>query len=237
MKRADHFEGAIPRPQAAAECAEAIYDNQGNPDLLRLRPPEARRILDIGCGTGSNARLLGAEGCRVWGVTVSPREAEIAKRRLEEVSVCDVERDRLPWPKGSFDLLLMSHVLEHLVRPKDALARLAEYLQPGGWLLAAVPNMAHWRIRVRLARGDWAREESGPFDRTHLHFWSFATAPRVVEGTPFASPTIMGGSPAVPLWPLRRLAPAPSRWIDREVGRLRPNLWSTQIFLLAKAIE
>jgi hypothetical protein len=125
-------------------------------------------------------------------------------------------------------------VVEHLARPAATLTRLARYLVPGGWAAIAVPNMAFWRVRLRLLRGDWRRDEGGWFDRTHLQFWSYDTAPEVLSGTPLTLERREGGSFAVPLWPLRRLAPSLARRLDRAIGERFPRVFAGQVLLLAR---
>jgi SAM-dependent methyltransferase len=213
-----------------------VYRNHGNPALLALVPPRARAVLDVGCGAGDNARLLAARGLRVTGVTFSPEEAHLASQFCETVHVVDLERDALPIAERAFDVLLLSHVLEHLADPPATLRRLAPALAPGGCALIALPNMAHWRMRVRMAAGDWRRQDHGPMDRTHLHFYSFDTAPRLLDDTPFRLELHLAGDPAAPMWPLRRLAPSLCARADALTGRLRPNLVAIQTLIRATGI-
>lgn len=219
--------GPVPGP------TRVVYRNAGNPDALALLPPSAHRVLDLGCGAGDNARLMKASGRTVTGVTWSAAEAELASPHLTRVLVADLEAGALPFPERSFDALLLSHVIEHVRDPAALLNRLAPLLSPAGILVVAVPNMAHWRLRVRFARGNWSREASGPLDSTHLQFWSYVTAPEMLTGTPFRLARHEGSGLSVPLWPLRRLAPALCHWLDVTAGRMRPNLFAGQVLLTA----
>ena len=215
--------------------AGKVYANAGNPPLLALVPADARRVLDVGCGAGDNARLLKQRGCRVWGVTLSEAEADLARPHCEEILIRNAETDPLDFPADFFDVVLLSHVVEHMVRPDAALARLAAHLRPAGLALVAVPNMANYRWRLRLLRGDWRGEDSGPFDRTHYHFWSYETADEVFRGTPFRVVRKSAGDPAVPLWPLRRALPRrAARALDGLGGRLFPNLFAGQTLLVGR---
>lgn len=228
---------SFPTKVGAADEAlyrDKVYENQGNPALLRLVPAGVCRVLDVGCGAGANARLLKTDGCRVWGLTLSEKEALAAAPFCESVTVADAGGDEVAFDDGFFDLLLLSHVLEHLPSPRRVLTRLSRFLRPEGFVLAAVPNMAFWRMRYRFLRGDWERQEAGFLDRTHLQFWSFETAPEVFLETPFALARCDAGDPAVPLWPLRRLAPSFCKSIDHAVGFHIPNLAATQVLMLAR---
>jgi SAM-dependent methyltransferase len=213
--------------------SESVYRNAGNREAVGFVPATANRILDVGCGAGDNARMLAASGREVVGVTLSREEARLASPHCTRVIVADIETERLPLEKDYFDVLLLSHVLEHLRDPAGALNNLLPFLKPGGAAVIAVPNMAHWRERWRFVKGDWSREETGPMDRTHLNFWSFHTATDVLERTPLQASVKAPGDLAIPLWPLRRALPRLSSYFDRAVGKHIPNFAATQVLLIA----
>ncbi len=211
-----------------------VYSNKGNPEVVACVPSNAKRILDVGCGAGDNARLLASRGCVVTGVTFSEQEAEVAARHCERVILADVEREDLDLPAQGFDVILLSHVLEHLRAPSELLRRLARLIPVGGGVVIAVPNMAQWRMRWQLARGNWRRTATGPLDRTHLHFWSLETATELLEHTPFGLARVVAADLALPLWPLRRIAPVLSAKIDSALGRRVPNVAAHQVILVAQ---
>jgi SAM-dependent methyltransferase len=219
----------------AALYRDKVYRNAGNQALLALVPADVRRVLDVGCGAGDNARALKERGCAVWGVTLSEAEAELARPHCEAVVVANAETSPLGLPLDYFDFLLLSHVVEHMIRPDVALARLAPHLRPAGLALVAVPNMANYRCRVRLLFGDWRREDAGPFDRTHYHFWSYHTVDELFERGPFRVVSKVPGDPAVPLWPLRRVLPRGWAQVpDRFGGWVAPNLFAGQTLVVAR---
>lgn len=219
----------------ANELQRRTYRNEGNSALLRFLPHDTQKVLDVGCGAGDNARLLKASGCRIWGITLSESEAGLARTLCEEVKVVDIEASDLGFPKEFFDAIVCSHVLEHLVRPQAVAARLADYVKQGGTLLIAVPNMAHWRLRLRFLFGNWRFEETGSMDSTHLHFWSFQTA-REMLAPPWRLKIHVAGNPAMPLWPLRRFLPGMCRRMDILAARLFPNLFAIQTILVAEKV-
>jgi SAM-dependent methyltransferase len=214
-----------------------VYRNLGNHAVLALVPPDARRVLDVGCGAGDNARILRQRNCQVWGVTLSEAEAEAAREVCEGVCVGNVETGDLDLPVGHFDVILLSSVLEHLIDPNRALTRLAAHLRVGGIVLVAVPNMANYRLRLRFLWGDWHREPQGALDHTHFHFWSYETIDEAFRNTPLQITKKVPGDPAIPLWPLRRLLPPASlRWLDVLGGKLRPNLFAGQCLVVAQRV-
>lgn len=194
--------------------------------LSRVR--EGERILEVGCSNGALTEHLKARGCRVVGIEVRPAAAEKARAFCEEVAVGDVERMPLPWAPASFDAILLLDVLEHLVDPVAATKRLLHFLVPGGRVLIALPNVAHWQVRFRLLRGRFDYEESGILDRTHLHLYTIKTARALLAqaGLRVVEEDIV---PDVPfLRYKRRVARA-----NYKLARILPGLWSTEILLVA----
>ncbi|WP_037908088.1 methyltransferase domain-containing protein [Actinacidiphila yeochonensis] len=106
----------------------------------RLRtwlPSEASDVLDLGCGTGSLALLAAEAGHRVTALDRSPRMAALARAKLSgtpaRVLVADAARP--PVPAGSFDVVLVRHVLWALPDPAAVLRHWAGLLRPGGRLV------------------------------------------------------------------------------------------------------
>ncbi|MHC4718228.1 MAG: class I SAM-dependent methyltransferase, partial [Planctomycetota bacterium] len=103
------------------------------------------RILDIGCATGRLlCRLAEAGVGRLCGTDLAPNILEAARRKLArhdaevELKPADAE-DALPWPDGSFDVVVLSGVFHHFYRPLDALAEVHRLLAPGGRIIVVEP--------------------------------------------------------------------------------------------------
>ncbi len=161
----------------------------GNPraDMLPFVPDGVNRILEIGCGAGEfGAALKKIRPVGITGVELVPAAAETARRHLDTVIVADIEREELALPPASFDCLICNDVLEHLADPWSALARLRRFLTPGGWLVASIPNVRHHKVVRRLVwPGEWRYADNGILDRTHLRFFTRATARELVESAGF----------------------------------------------------
>lgn len=110
----------------------------------------ARRLLDIGCGSGSFARLASSRGFDAVGVEPFSlnREVNAPRLRLVRGAVEDLASEL-----GTFDVITMWHVLEHLSDPKPVLARLTKMLRPGGVAVISVPNFESWQSRA--FEGGW----------------------------------------------------------------------------------
>jgi 2-polyprenyl-3-methyl-5-hydroxy-6-metoxy-1,4-benzoquinol methylase len=107
-----------------------------NEAVLECVPKEAKRILDIGCGTGAFAeRVKGVISAEIVGITYSRIEADLAATRMDLVHHGDLNSFDFR-SLGKFDCVVMSHVLEHLYDPLDVLRRLKTALTevlPKNW--------------------------------------------------------------------------------------------------------
>jgi ubiquinone/menaquinone biosynthesis C-methylase UbiE len=129
--------------------------------------------LDAGCGTGTIARRLAQQGCRVTAVDGSARMIEAAERAaatgtgslpLSFLRVNDVAE--LPFADATFDAIVCSSVLEYVEAPSLVLVELARVLRPAGRLIVSIPNrraylrrtqkLTHW-ITSRCGLAPWPR--------------------------------------------------------------------------------
>jgi trans-aconitate methyltransferase len=201
--------------EKAPPVVDRIYSNQGNPPLIELLGKGCNRLLDIGCGAGDNAALITSKyrECDVFGITHSDAEVEIAKGRMKQCFAFDIESDIPPdLAQQSFDVLMFSHVLEHLKNPSEVLGKFLRLLNSGGQVLIAVPNILSWRMRLQFLRGDFEYRSAGELDDTHLRFFTYFTAAQYF--LPMAHDlevTHKTTGCSVPVWWLRRYA-LPQAW-------------------------
>jgi SAM-dependent methyltransferase len=107
--------------------------------ILPLVPPAPSDVADIGCGTGSLSLLLAAAGHRVRGLDLSRQMLAAAERKAQAAGVA-VGFDRAdaadpPYRAGSFDAVVVRHLLWALSDKDAAVARWAGLLRPSGVLL------------------------------------------------------------------------------------------------------
>lgn len=116
------------RAGADAECRH----------LPRL-PNGGGRLLDIGCGNGGFLTLAKDAGWEVSGVDFDPAAVETAQARGLDVrcgghELLETEIER-------YDIITLSHVIEHVRDPKSLLQRIYTLLKPGGLLWLDTPNL------------------------------------------------------------------------------------------------
>jgi SAM-dependent methyltransferase len=141
-------------PEYDATTYELVrQDPGGNRDLAELErllaglPPG--RILDIGCGTGWLTRFLRGS---IVALDQSETMLALARRRMPEAVFVLADVPPLPFPTGSFDRALASHVYSHIEQPVDRRAFVTEALRVADELV--VVEQA-WQPRV--AREGWER--------------------------------------------------------------------------------
>ncbi|MBX6390621.1 MAG: class I SAM-dependent methyltransferase [Frankia sp.] len=226
------------------------YRNAGNRALVDLIDIPPGRALDCGCGAGDNARLLTQRGWRVTGVTIDPAEGAAAAAHCAAVVLADLTAG-LPFAAGEgtpagdpapgaaagpFDLVVLSHVLEHLADPAALLAEARRVLAPGGRIAVALPNVLHYRQRAEFLRGRFEYTETGLMDATHLRFFTVTSARRLVEsaGLAIRAQRATGG---LPWWRLRDVLPADVLdRADRWALRHRPDLFAGQACFVASPV-
>lgn len=143
-----------------------------------------RRVLDVGCGIGENARFARMRGAHVTGIEPNPSARALASRVAHEVLDVDIEdAGALATGLGQrrFDLLLLGDVLEHLRDPGATLKRLLQHVDAEGHVIVSLPNVASWPIRLQLARGRFDYTPSGILDRTHLRFFTLESATQLLR--------------------------------------------------------
>ena len=158
------------------QVAEAHLDRLG--ERLRSVPLAPGRLLDIGVGRGGFLRLARRLGWDVAGLDVS----RWAARQLEEdggIHVTVGTLEDAPFPPGSFDVVHMSHVLEHLASPLEALRRVRELLSESGRLIVEVPNEFENLATALQLKSATARPYA--VASTHLWFFTPATLERVIR--------------------------------------------------------
>ena len=159
---------------------------------LEARLGRKGRLLDVGAGEGQLVRAALARGWRAEGTDVSSAAVEFMRRRYGLIAHHG-EVERLGLPAAVFDVVVMSHALEHVRDPGSTLAAVRERLVPGGLLRAEVPNLAglsarakNLQSRLGLKRHPWRHYSTGH------HFWFFTprTLALTIASAGFERPTL-----------------------------------------------
>jgi methionine biosynthesis protein MetW len=131
-----------------------------------------RTVLDVGCGNGYLAAAVAKRDFQVTGVE---RAGGYTADFPESVGLIEADLDQgLPALYAQFDYVICADIIEHLREPANLLRELRAVVKPGGCLVASLPNSGHIYFRFQVALGRFPRHDQGLFDRTHLHFYTWA---------------------------------------------------------------
>jgi 2-polyprenyl-3-methyl-5-hydroxy-6-metoxy-1,4-benzoquinol methylase len=195
---------------------QAAYYERDRASFLDWVGGNHERILDVGCGAGSNAAWYRRHGGReLIGIEVDPQSADRASTPFDRVVSLPVEL-AMAELDGAFDLIVCADVLEHLVDPWAVVTELRRLSHPTTVLAVSMPNIRFLPAIAQIAIGSGFRyEDEGIFDVTHLRFFTPHDLDRLLRH---------GG------WePERRGAQMYGRlrWLRRMAGRLT-GAWTDQ---------
>ena len=154
--------------------------------ILKLVRRSGMRVLDVACSRGYLGKLIKERGNYVAGVDVSNTAADIAREVLDEVYVFDIQGD---WPSelinGSYDLVVLAAIIEHVFDPVQLLKKTATVLKPDGKIILTTPNFFSWRNRLTFLFGQFRYTEQGDFDFGHIRWFDYRYLKEVLADSGF----------------------------------------------------
>jgi 2-polyprenyl-3-methyl-5-hydroxy-6-metoxy-1,4-benzoquinol methylase len=160
------------------------YYQQQRTEILGLIDTPPRKVLDIGCGKGGVASTLRHhhEGLSISGFDKYKDDAFDYSSVFDTFHNFDLTGD---WPEleyGSYDLVLLLDVLEHLNEPQAILEKLSTLLAPGCRLVVSLPNFHYYSNLYEIVKsGRFQYKESGILDRTHVRFFGQQDARELIS--------------------------------------------------------
>lgn len=146
--------------------------------VTSFAPLRTSRLLDVGCATGGLLSALRDIGySNICGIDPSPACVEAA----HDVRAGDVwtgTLSDLPEDIGTFDGILLSHVMEHVRDLSSAMLRLREKLKPGGWIYIEVPDASRY--------ADFLVAPFQDFNTEHINHFSSAGLANLCRACGFA---------------------------------------------------
>jgi len=154
-----------------------IYSYVPNYAVIKSIPRDATTILDIGCGNGGLADFI---SCKIDGITISEIEYNLAKQKLNKVFLYNLENG-LPDKLEKYDVIIASHVLEHIAYPEKLLLDVKKVMHKNSIFIVALPNFVHYKYRIKICFGNFNYENSGVMDYTHLRWYTFKSALQLLQ--------------------------------------------------------
>ncbi len=101
------------------------------------------KILDIGCGGGSlikKVSVIAQSGTQFFGLDISEKLCQIAREGNPNAQITKGDAENLPYVDNTFDIVLMTEALEHMLDYKKAVLEARRVLKPKGIFIVTVPN-------------------------------------------------------------------------------------------------
>jgi SAM-dependent methyltransferase len=140
------------------------------PEVMGFKEFADARLLEVGCGMGTDLLQFARGGAKVTGVDLTPRSIEISRRHLllydqqGDFAIADCER--LPFAEASFDVVYSNGVLHHTPDTAGAVRELHRVLRPGGQARVMLYHRASWAylsqvvLRYGILHGEFLRGNS-----------------------------------------------------------------------------
>ena len=136
-------------------------------------------VLDVGCNTGYLGSIADSS-CKFYWLEYMDEAIIEAKKIYVDVSKYNLENlITIPW-EHKFDVIVFADVLEHIRCPEDVLIFMQRYLKPNGKIIVSLPNIANWKTRLLLLFWNFDATETGIMDKTHLHYYTFKKANKLI---------------------------------------------------------
>lgn len=141
----------------AVDCDRYVSYAPWLPAAAGFSEFQGRRLLEIGCGMGTDLASFARGGADVFAVDLTPRHLNIARQRLEtenrSVRLVRSDGESLPFPDRSFDVVYSFGVLHHTPGTEAAVDEVWRVLKPGGTAIVALyhrNSVFYWFYTILL---------------------------------------------------------------------------------------
>jgi 2-polyprenyl-3-methyl-5-hydroxy-6-metoxy-1,4-benzoquinol methylase len=147
------------------------------------------RLLDMGCGLGFFVKAMEAHGAwEAYGREISPAAVRYGREKLGLRNISAGRLEDTELPDGSFDLITMWDVIDHIPRPDPVLRRCHALLKEGGRCFIRAPNVSVQLPRAWLNRLLRGMRPGVTYlqARDHAHHYSTSSLSRLLERNGFS---------------------------------------------------
>lgn len=135
------------------------------------------RLLEIGCGNGNRLALFRNLGWETNGIEPDAGAAQLARAKGLNVLSATLQPGAIP--AASYNVILMSHVIEHVSDPQEIIRECHRLLRPGGLLVMLTPNTDS--LGHRYFGRDWLHLDPP----RHLHLFNSRNLTKLCTDTGF----------------------------------------------------
>jgi ubiquinone/menaquinone biosynthesis C-methylase UbiE len=124
-------------------------------DAAEFRKHRGERVLEVGCGTGSDLLQFARNGADARGIDITPAHLRLARERVGVSARVEFgDATQIPFADASFDFVYSNGVLHHIDRPQQVAKEILRVLRPGGAFKVFVYNRwSHVPLILMLKHG------------------------------------------------------------------------------------
>ena len=168
-----------------------VYMSPPRREVVGLFNRTPRRVLEVGCSTGSTGKYIKEQYPGVWvaGVELSAAAARVAAQHMDVIiqqKFEDCEPEVYGITPGSIDTVILADVLEHMYDPWGVLVRIRPYLSADAQVIASIPNSRNLWLMNELANGRFPYAPVGLLDVTHIRFFTRTEIEKLFVETGYA---------------------------------------------------
>lgn len=153
------------------DAGEELNPQEVTP-LLKVEQP---LICEIGCGNGKNLAKFQQSGYAVFGVEPDSAAREVAQTITPNIFAGTAEELPVTITERKYDIVLMSHVLEHCLDINTVMSNVREILKDGGIYIVEIPNCNS--IGFQTYRGEWPWSDIP----RHLNFFTCSSLDKTLK--------------------------------------------------------
>jgi len=135
---------------------KAVFDA-----VQRLNGKGTHRLLDVGCGLGTQAARLALRGWEAYGIDASDQMLRLGQFRFpavhKKVRLARGIAEALPFRAGYFDVVMCQGAMDHFADRRRFVAEVERVLKPGGHFVVALANYESLACRIGKALDDLSR--------------------------------------------------------------------------------
>lgn len=155
---------------------QKLWHNEKWRNLRGFIKKDAKKILDVGCGSGHITYKMHKffPKASVVGLDVYKKSIDFGRGKYRGVEFIVADAHRLPFKEANFDVVISTESLEHLVSPEKVLLQIRRVLVPGGELIVEMDSgsllfRTVWYLWTRLGPGRvWMGSHLTKFDSKKL---------------------------------------------------------------------
>jgi len=162
----------------------------------------ARRVLDLGCGSGALCEALSQAGFSVVGCDPSEEGIKFARQSYPEIEfqLLGAYDDPGKLNHNGFDVVVSTEVVEHLFLPRSLPRFASRVLRPKGYLILTTPFHGYIKNLAMALSGKLDGHFTALWDGGHIKFWSRATLTQLLSEEGYAVIDFIGAGRIPFLW-------------------------------------